>query len=48
MCFLTVEARERTEVTESEGDFGRDTGELSGAGRRRLAAGGVESEGGLS
>jgi hypothetical protein len=38
-----VEACERTDVTEAAGDFGRDTGELSGAGRRRLAAGAVES-----
>jgi len=38
-----VEACERTDVTDPDGDFGRDTGELSGAGRRRLAAGAVES-----
>ena len=31
VCFLTVEARERTEATEPEGDFGRETGEVSGA-----------------
>lgn len=43
MCFLTVEARERTEVSDPAGDFGRDTGEPSGAGRRRLDAGTVES-----
>jgi hypothetical protein len=45
VCFLTVEARERTDATEPEGDFGRKTGELSWAGRRRLAAGEVESIG---
>lgn len=43
VCFLTVEACERTDATEPEGDFGRDTGDLSRAGRRRLAAGAVES-----
>jgi hypothetical protein len=32
-----VEAWERIDATEPAGDFGRDTGELSGAGRRRLA-----------
>jgi hypothetical protein len=42
VCFLTVEACERTDTTEPEGDFGRDTGVLS-TGRRRLAAGAVES-----
>jgi len=39
VCFLTVEARERTDAMEPEGDFGRDAEELSWAGRRRLAAG---------
>jgi hypothetical protein len=43
VCFLTVEACERTDAIEPEGDFGRDIGELSGAGRRRLATGAVES-----
>lgn len=38
-----MEACERTDVTEPDGDFGRDAEELSGAGRRRLAAGAVES-----
>ena len=38
-----MEAWERTDATEPAGDFGRNTGELSGAGRRRLAAGAVES-----
>lgn len=38
-----MEACERTDATEPAGDFGRDMGELSGAGRRRLAAGAVES-----
>jgi hypothetical protein len=38
-----VEACERTDAIEPEGDFGRDMRELSGAGRRRLAAGAVES-----
>jgi hypothetical protein len=41
VCFLTVEACERTDAIEPEGDFGRDTDEISGAGRRRLAAGAV-------
>ncbi len=36
VCFLTVEARERTDATEPEGDFGRETGEVSGAVRSRL------------
>jgi hypothetical protein len=36
VCFLTVEARERTDATEPEGDFGRETGEGSGAVRSRL------------
>ena len=43
MCFLTVEACERTDATEPEGDFDRSTGDLSNAGRRRLAEGAVES-----
>ena len=43
VCFLTVEACERTDATEPDGDFGRDVGEPSGAGRRRLAKGPVES-----
>jgi hypothetical protein len=43
VCFLTVEACERTDTTEPEGDFGREIGELSGAGLRRLATGAVES-----
>ena len=43
VCFLTVEACERTDAIEPEGDFGRDIEELSGAGRRRLATGAVES-----
>jgi hypothetical protein len=38
VCFLTVEARERTDAMEPEGDFGRDAEELSWTGRRRLAA----------
>ena len=36
VCFLTVEARERTDATEPAGDFGRETGEVSGAIRSRL------------
>ena len=48
VCFLTVEACERTDATEPEGDFGRDTREPSGAGRRRLSAGAVDSIGDLS
>lgn len=36
VCFLTVEARERTDATEPAGDFGRETGEVSGAVRSRL------------
>jgi hypothetical protein len=43
VCFLTVEACERTDAIEPEGDFGRDIEEFSGAGRRRLATGAVES-----
>jgi hypothetical protein len=30
VCFLTVEARERTDATEPEGDFGRKTGNSPG------------------
>ena len=48
VCFLTVEACERTDATEPEGDFGRDMRELSGAGRCRLGAGAVDSIGDLS
>ena len=48
MCFLTVEACERTDATEPEGDFGRDVEEPSGAGRCRLGAGAGESIGDLS
>jgi hypothetical protein len=48
VCFLAVEVCERTETSEPDGDFGRDTGELSGAGRRRLGAGAVESIADLS
>jgi hypothetical protein len=36
VCFLTVEARDRTDAIEPEGDFGRETGEGSGAVRSRL------------
>jgi len=36
VCFLTVEARERTEATEPAGDFGRETWDVSGAVRSRL------------
>jgi hypothetical protein len=42
VCFLTVEACERTDAIEPEGDFDRDRDGISGAGRRRLAAGAVE------
>ena len=43
-----MEACERTDATEPEGDFGRDIGELSGAGRRRFAAFAGDSVGDLS
>jgi hypothetical protein len=44
-----VEACERTDATEPEGDFDRDVEEPSGAGRRRLGTGGAgESIGDLS
>ena len=48
MCFLTVEACERTEATEPEGDFGHNMEEPSGAGRRCLGARAGESIGDLS
>lgn len=43
VCFLTVEARERTDAIEPEGDFGRKTGEVSGAVRSRLGVRAVAS-----